>query len=283
MPKDYLGTKVLPVRSSFAVVDEGGAMARKKSLWSELQGERERRARMALAQQRTQRQMLRQMKEDHDRAERRAARAEVAERKRQDQLAHEAGTAAAKAMKAELDSRLADLRTLLTSALKTPPQLSFAMLKRPATVPPFDPGDLGKPLPVPAWEDFVPPPPGALSGLVGGKARHARAQEAARNAFEQALADHTRDEDSRVRQLQAARKGYDQQVQAIEAQVREHNAAVDELESNFQAGAPDAVEEYSVSSSVCLSTRAASGTNTRSPTGKNPGSWSSSTGSRAWM
>ena len=219
-------------------------MARKKSLWSELQGERERRARIALAQQRTQRQMLRQMKEDHDRAERRAARAETAEQKRQEQLAHESGAAAAKAMKAELDSRLADLRTLLTSALKTPPQLSFAMLKRPATVPPFDPGHLGKPLPVPAWEDFAPPPPGALSGLVGGKARHARAQEAARIAFEQALADHTRDEDSRTRQLQAAREGYDQQVQTIEAQVREHNAAVDDLESNFQAGAPDAVEEY---------------------------------------
>ncbi len=61
-------------------------MARKKSLWSELQGERERWARIALAQQRTQRQMLRQMVEDHDRAERRAARAEAAERKRQEQL-----------------------------------------------------------------------------------------------------------------------------------------------------------------------------------------------------
>jgi len=167
-------------------------MARKKSLWSELQGERERRARVALAQQRTQRQMLRQMVEDHDRAERRAARAEVAERKRQEQLAHEEKASAAKAMKAELDSRLADLRTLLTSALKTPPQLTFAMLKRPATVPPFDPGDLGQPLTVPAWDDFAPSPPGVLSGLVGGKVRHARAQEAARNGFEQALADHAR-------------------------------------------------------------------------------------------
>jgi len=218
-------------------------MARKKSVWSELQGDRERRARIALAQQRTQRQMLRQAVEDHDRAERRAARAEVAERKRQEQLAHEAGASAAKAMKAELDSRLADLRTLLTSVLKTPPQLSFAMLKWPVTVPPFDPGDLGKPLPVPEWEDFAPPPPGVLSGLVSRKARHARAQEAARNAFEQALGEHACDEDARVRQLRAACRRYDQQVHAVEAEVREHNEAVDELESNFRAAAPDAVEE----------------------------------------
>jgi hypothetical protein len=113
MPNNHLGSQVLSVRSSFAVVEGGGAMARKKSLWSELQGERERRARIALAQQRAQRQMLRQMKEDHDRAERRAARAEAAKRKRQEQLAHEAGASAARAMKAELDSRLADLRRVM--------------------------------------------------------------------------------------------------------------------------------------------------------------------------
>ena len=125
---------------------------------------------------------------DHERAERRAARADAAERKRQEQLAHEAGAAAAKAMKAQLDARLAELRTLLTSALDTPPQLSFAMLKRTVAVPPFDPGDLGKPLPAPVWEDFAPPPPGVPVRALGGKARHARAQDAAREVFQQALA-----------------------------------------------------------------------------------------------
>src|SRR6266545_1961625 len=181
---------------------------------------------------------------DHDRAERQATRAGAAERKRQEQLAHEAGASAAKTMKAQLDARLAELRTLLTSALSTPPQLSFAMMKQTAAVPPFEPGDLGKPLPVPVWEDFAPPPPGVLSGLTGGKARHARAQEAARDAFEQARADHALAEDARARQLQEARAALDLRLKAIEAEVREHNAAVDELEGNFRAGVPDAVEEY---------------------------------------
>jgi restriction system protein len=257
-------------------------MARKKSLWSDLQREREGRARIAQAQERTQRQMLRQMVEDHDRAERKAARAEAAARKRQEQLAHEAGASAAKAMKAELDSRLADLRTLLTSALETPPQLSFAMLKRPATVPPFDPGDLNKPLPGPVWEKFAPPLPGMLSGLVGGKGRHARAQEAARAAFEQACADHARAEDSRVRQLQAARGEYERKAQALEAEIQQHNASVDELESHFRAGVPDAVEEY-FTQVLALS---------ENPSGfpyeyqiayrQEPGSWSSSTGCLGW-
>jgi restriction system protein len=164
--------------------------------------------------------------------------------KRQEQLAHEAGASAARTMKAQLDSRLAELGTLLTSALDTPPQLSFAMLKQTLAVPPFEPGELGEPLPVPVWEDFAPPPPGVLSGLLGGKDRRARAQEAARDVFEQACADHVLAEDARARQLQEARAAHDLRVKAIDAEVREHNAAVDELESNFQMGVPDAVEEY---------------------------------------
>jgi restriction system protein len=219
-------------------------MTRKKSLWSELQRERERRQRLARAQERTNEQTIKQIMRDHDRAERQAARADAAERKRQEQLAHEAGASAAKTMKAQLDARMGQLKTLLTSALDTPPQLSFAMLKQTAAVPLFEPGDLGEPLPVPVWEDFAPPPPGVLSGLMGGKARHARAQEAARDAFEQARADHALAEDTRARQLQEARAANELRIKVIETEVRERNAAVDELEGAFRAGVPDAVEEY---------------------------------------
>jgi restriction system protein len=219
-------------------------MARKKSLWSELQRERERRQRAAQAQERMNEQTVKQLMRDHDRAERQAARSGAAEQKRQEQLAHEAGASAAKAMKAQLDAWVAELRTLLTSVLGTPPQWSFAMLKQTVAVAPFEPGDLGKPLPVPVWEDFAPPPPGVLSGLMGAKARHARAQEAARDAFEQARADHLLAEDARTRQLQEARAAHDLQVKALEAEVGEHNAAVDEVERNFRAAVPDAVEEF---------------------------------------
>jgi restriction system protein len=218
-------------------------MAR-KSLWSDLQHERERRQRIAQAQERMNEQTVKQILRDHDRAERQAARADAAERKRQEQAAHEAAAAAAKTMKAQLDARLAELRTLLTSALGTPPQLSFAMLKQTAAVPPFEPGERGKPLPEPVWQDFAPPPPGVLSGLMGGKARHARAQQAAQDDFEQACADYALAEEARTRQLEQARVAYGMRVQAIEAEVREHNAAVDELERNFRAAVPDAVEEF---------------------------------------
>jgi restriction system protein len=219
-------------------------MARKRSLWSDLQRERERRAHAALARERTQRQMVRQMVQEAERAERRAERADAAERRRQEQLSHQAGAAAAQEMKAQLDAQVTELRTLLTSVLASPPQLSFADLKQSPAAPPFDPGEFGQPLPVPVWEDFAPPAPGALAGLMGGKARHARAQETARTAFEQAVAEHGFAEKERARQLQEARKTHDRMVLDLEAEVREHNAAVDELEGKFRAGVPEAVEEY---------------------------------------
>ena len=105
-------------------------MARKKSLWSELQREREHRQRAAQARERANEQTIKQIMRDHDRAERQATRADAAERRRHQQLAHETGVSAAATMKARLDVRLAELGTLLTSALGTPPQLSFAMLRR---------------------------------------------------------------------------------------------------------------------------------------------------------
>jgi len=114
-------------------------MARKKSLWSELQRELDRRERVAVARERSQ-QMVRQLVQERERAVRQAARAEAAERKRQQEIAHEAGAAAAKTLKEQLDARIVELKTLLTSALAKPPELSFGNLKRSPTVPSFDPG-----------------------------------------------------------------------------------------------------------------------------------------------
>jgi restriction system protein len=219
-------------------------MARKKSLWSELQRERERRQRADQARQRQEQQIIRQLTREQEQADRRAVRADTAERKRQEQLAHDAGAAAAAAMKAQLDSQLTELKTILTSALPSPPRLPFAMLKRAMQTLPFDPGELGKRSPAPVWQHFAPPPPGMVSGLFGGKARYERAVEDARQAHRHALAEHRRSEDMRLGQLHAARGAHDQKVKALEAEVRDHNAAVDDLERDFSAGVPDAVEEY---------------------------------------
>jgi len=219
-------------------------MAQKKSLWSQLQHERERREKAARAHDRADQQTIKQLIREQEQAERHAERADATERKRQEQLAHEAGAAAAKAMKGQLDSQVSELQTLLTSVLGAPPRLPFAALRRTVQVPAFSPGDLDKPLPTPLWEDFEPPPPGVVSGLLRGKARQARALVDAQDAYQHAVADYERRESQRVRHLRKARAAYDQMLKDQQAEVADHNATVDELESNFLAGVPDAVEEY---------------------------------------
>jgi hypothetical protein len=68
-------------------------------------------------------------------------------------------------------------------------------------------------------------------------------------------------------------------IEAIEAEVREHNAAVDEFEGAFRAGVPDAVEQYFGQVLALSEYPAVSRTSTRSPTGKSPVSLLSNTGS----
>jgi restriction system protein len=219
-------------------------MARKSSAWTQLQRQREQRVKVSAARERANQQAIRQILRDREQAQRRADRADAADRRREQQEAQEAGAAAAKAMRAEADARVAELETILASALPAPPQLSFAMLKRSASVPSFDPGSLAHPVPLPRWEDFEPPPPGGLVTLVGGRARHVRAQEAARAAFEREVAAREEAEAARALRLRRERAAYDQMAAAAAAEVRDHNAEVGELERSFAARDPDAVERF---------------------------------------
>lgn len=219
-------------------------MARKKSLWSELQQERDRRARIALAREREERQLVRQLTQERETAQRLALRADAAERKQQEQQAHEAGARAARTLKSQLDRQVHELQTLLTTRLEEPPLLTFAMLRRVPKMPPFDPGYLADESPVPQWEDYAPRSPGALSGLLGGKGRYARASEAASEAFQRVMAHHEQSEAERRRQLRETKTHYDRLVHESEVAAREQNSAVDELERNFRVGVPEAEEQF---------------------------------------
>jgi restriction system protein len=118
------------------------------------------------------------------------------------------------------------------------------MLRQVPGMPPFQPGYLADESPVPRWEDYAPRAPRALSGLLGGEGRYARASEAASEAFQRALAHHEQSEAERGRQLQEIQARYDRLVHESEIAAREQNAAVAELERDFWAGAPEAMEEF---------------------------------------
>jgi multidrug efflux pump subunit AcrA (membrane-fusion protein) len=233
-------------------------MARKSSAWTQLQRQREQRAKVSAARERANKQAIRQTLRDRDQAQRRADRPDAADRRREQQEAHDAGAAAATAMKAEVDARVAELQTILASALPAPPQLSFAMLKRSASVPSFDPGGLGDPVPLPRWEDFEPPPPGGLAALMGGRARHARAQEIARAAFEREAAAREQAEAGRLLRLRGERMAYERMAAAAAAEVRDHNAEVGELSkcvpANDVRALAGSVEEKRATAGILVTT-----------------------------
>ncbi|WP_216094314.1 hypothetical protein [Jiangella alba] len=132
-----------------------------------------------------------------ERARAAAGRAAEAQRKAAEKEAArlhvEARTAEADAMNKDLAATYDDIDTLLVWTLDFDDFVDLEALKVTVEHPPFDPGQLGEPVP-PVPELVYPPQPTysepaapkGLSAAFGGKKRHAEATEQARTAHERA-------------------------------------------------------------------------------------------------
>jgi restriction system protein len=219
-------------------------VAKRQSLWAELQRERANRQRRErqerLAAERWEAKQTQEF-EQAQRAARRQAAADERERKR---LYIEDRKAEAAAMAADAQDRIDELDSVLTAALHQGPGVSFASLKHSVEMPPFDPGGLDRPIAEPQWEQFAPRPPGAVGRMLGGNARYTREEAAAREAYEQECVRHAAAESERGRQLAERRQAYDRQAAEAAQAVAEHNAEVDEFECEFRAAEPEAVAQF---------------------------------------
>src|SRR3954471_14664901 len=93
-----------------------------------------------------------------------------AQRQREKQRLYvEARTADAASANAEIRARLADLDALLLSTLDVDDHIDLEVFKKPITVPPFDPGPLGEPVPEPSWDSYLPPQPRGVGRLLGDR------------------------------------------------------------------------------------------------------------------
>lgn len=132
-----------------------------------------------------------------ERAQAAAARASAAEKKAAEKEAArlhlEARTAEVEALNKDLFATYTDIDTLLAWTLDVDDHVDLETLKVTAEHPPFDPGQLG--VPIPPVPDLVypqqpvyaePAPPKGLSGAFGGKKKHAEAIEQAKAAHEAA-------------------------------------------------------------------------------------------------
>lgn len=219
-------------------------MAKRQGLWAEIQQERARRER---ARQRESREFQRaqaQMVREAAKAERDGKRQAAASERERKKLYIEDRKAEAAAMAADVGGRLTELDELLRAGIRDRPVVTFASLRRTGTYPPFDPGQLGEPLPAPVWEDFAPAPPSGIGKILGGTGRFERQLDGARTAYARAAEQHTAGEAGRCRELAAQRAAYDAAAAEFAAAAAEHNAGIDQFQRDCRAGNPEAVAEF---------------------------------------
>lgn len=170
-----------------------------------------------------------------------AAEADERERKR---LYVEARAARVAAANANLQSQLDELDTLLQTTLAIDDHIDLERLKKEASYPQFNPGELGMALRAPDWRRFAPPEPKALGKMFGGEARYHQLLTEAEQAFEKAKAKHAAAEAARQKRLAQVRRTYDQHCQQIDAQVASHNDEIDQFGAALAAAEPNAVVKY---------------------------------------
>jgi restriction system protein len=141
----------------------------------------------------------------------------------------------------ELATFVALLEGLLAETLQEDDYIDFESLKETLTVPPFDPGEDGKPQPPP---ELVLPQPKGLGRLLRSSAKHQQEVEAARASHEAAMKEYEASEASRKERLEQARSEYESHVLKQEEQTAKQHAEIDELRNRFQNGDPEAIVHY---------------------------------------
>ncbi|WP_030671721.1 restriction endonuclease [Streptomyces rimosus] len=200
------------------------------AVWAEAQRQQQRR-------QEAQRRAGEQARRDQERQQRDTERA-MARMQRERQTAYrQQREADARRRTEELEARMAELSGLLADGCRAP-AFTPAALRRPERVEPFAPGRLAVPVPMPDPAAYQPQAGGW--GLGGGR----RAQEDARARYEHDWHAAQAAEAQRLRQLEDYRRQYDQWAAGQLAEVRSHNAAVEDLLRGLRDGDPEAVVEY---------------------------------------
>ena len=180
-----------------------------------------------------------------ERARKAYERAQVAENKERRRLYLESRHAKVDGMNALLERDVERLEGLLRATLDVDDFLDFETLKVEPEIPPFQPGALATPTPAPELGSFLPAPPSGLGKfLPGAKEKFEQASEAARAAYDSAIAEHAGHELARENALAEAKGTHDSDVEKIKARAASDNEEIDEFRLRFEADEPDAIVEY---------------------------------------
>jgi restriction system protein len=201
--------------------------------------------REAERQRRQQAQAERRAAADAERARRAYEGAAAAEEKERKRLYVECRMADVALLNDDMQADLARLTSLLAESVAVDDFLDFEALKSVEPLPKWDPGPLGVPTQPPSPEQFQPQPLTGLAKLVpGANQRFQQQWEEGRRAYEAALANHSRQEAARERQLQAAWAAHQGQVAEIEQRQAAQHAEIEQFKAAFRSGQPQAVTDY---------------------------------------
>ena len=182
------------------------------------------------------------------RADERRQRAEVAAQKaaerEQKQAAVEAGRVRAEQLNRAAADTLARLGSILHRGLGRTAVVDVAGLMRHDPPPQLDLGARGTPVPPPVWEDYAPPEPGALGGMLGGRARYERRVVEACAEFDHARRRHVDDEAARQRWVRDETARHHAVVQRHQAAFDQHNRQVAAMQAALAARDREGVEAY---------------------------------------
>ena len=157
-------------------------MARRSSLFSGYAQMQRDAARAQAAQARAQA----AARKEAERARTAYLKALAAEEKERKRLYAESRAAEVAAMNDDLDAVMSALEGLLAASLKAGDLVSFSVLKKPASPPPWRHTDLERPGAAPAIEAFMPAPPAGLAKMFG-KSKYEQAVAAAHERYRQAV------------------------------------------------------------------------------------------------
>ncbi|MFC5661548.1 restriction endonuclease [Kitasatospora misakiensis] len=207
------------------------------AVWAEAQRQEQRREE---ARWRAQAAEQRRREREQREAQKAAARTE-----REAQKAHQQSREAEAARRtAELDSRVEELRGLLAAGTGRPAFRTQSLLA-PRPVPPFEPGRLGEPVPMPDQARYqVPPPDPVQARNPGVWQRYEQYVAQARARFEQDWYAAQAAEADRQRRLAEYHEQYLAWVARFRREDEERAARTEELLRRLRSGEAEAVQEY---------------------------------------
>jgi len=205
-------------------------------------------ARESARQQRRAEAQQRQKIRERVRAERAIARQRALEDKEEKQRYVESRIAEAEEATLELNARVEELNGILEHTLHINDTLSFESLKVTDDFPPFEPDEsLALPGSRPAKDAFRPTarPPGLLGKIIPPlQTRYTRSVHEAERLFASALAEYEAREVERQRNLQDARREYEDRKAVHIAKMAAKNQEIDEFKTSYFAGEPTAIVGY---------------------------------------